>query len=293
MAGSLAAGVGARERMLTAWRGLRASSWLGWQVSSNWTHPLLFFIYTVLRPVSAALILAVMYRVVAGSSATPYLAFLVVGSAFWAFVQNGLTGMSNSVSEDRGHYKMLKYMYMAPQRFSLYLLGRSVAQLASSAASVAIVLTLATVALHLPIDAARVDYPLLLVACVLASGAVVSVALVYSIVLLAARDSYSYGELGAQLLYIVSGAIFPVGILPGALGAVAQWSPLASWLELVRRALMPGQRSVLMFPSVGNGGMLLRLLVETAAVVLAARMAFAWAERNARRRGHIDRDINW
>jgi len=274
-------------------RGLRASAWLGWQVSSNWTRPLLFLIYVVLRPISAALILAVMYRVIAGPKAAPYLAFLVSGTAFWAFVQNGMAGFANALSEDRGRYKMLKYVYIAPQRFGLYMLGRSLAELGAAALAALIVLGLATVALHLPIDARTVNYPLLLLACGLATFTVLSVSLVYSLLLLGTHDSYSYGELGAQTLYILSGAIFPVTVLPGALGWIAQWSPFASWLELVRRALMPGQRAVLMFPSVGTGGVLLRLCVETAVVVVLGRVAFARAERRARAHGYLDRDANW
>ena len=274
-------------------RSLRASTWLGWQVSSNWTNPLIFLIYVVMRPVSAALILAVMYRVIAGPSSTPYLAFLVTGTAFWQFVQTGVSGFSNAIAEDRGRYKMLKYVYIAPQRFSVYMLGRAGAQLGNAALSVAVVLGLATVALKLPIDARHVDYPLLLVACALSTVTLVALSQVFSLLLLATNDSYGYGEILAQMLYILSGAIFPIAVLPGVLGAVAQWSPLASWLELVRRALMPGQRSVLMFPGVGNGAMLLRLLLETAVVVVAGRLVFAWADRLARRKGYIDRDSHW
>lgn len=274
-------------------RGLRASAWLGWQVSSNWTRPLLFLIYVVLRPISAALILAVMYRVIAGPKAAPYLAFLVSGTAFWAFVQNGMSGFVNALSEDRGRYRMLKYVAIAPQRFGVYMLGRSLAELGAAALAALIVLALATVALHLPIDARSVDYPLLLLACALAVFTVLSVSLVYSLLLMGTHDSYSYGELGAQTLYILSGAIFPVTVLPGALGWLAQWSPFAAWLELVRRALMPGQRAVMMFPSLSTGGVLLRLVVETAVVVVLGRLAFAWVERRARARGYLDREANW
>jgi ABC-2 type transport system permease protein len=53
-----------------AWRAFRAAVQLGWEVSSNWTEPLLFFIYSVVRPVSIALILVVMYRVVTGGRST-------------------------------------------------------------------------------------------------------------------------------------------------------------------------------------------------------------------------------
>ena len=43
---------------------------LGWQMEANWTDPFLFFIYSVAKPVSAALILVVMLDIVSGGTAT-------------------------------------------------------------------------------------------------------------------------------------------------------------------------------------------------------------------------------
>src|SRR5207244_122985 len=51
------------------WTGYAAAVRLGWAVSSNWTRPILFIVYSVLRPVSMALILAVMYTVITGNAA--------------------------------------------------------------------------------------------------------------------------------------------------------------------------------------------------------------------------------
>ena len=119
------------------WRGFKAATWLGWENVSNWTRPFMFLIYSVLRPISAAFILVVMYRVISGRApgTTAYLAFLVSGVAFWSFVQYGLAGLSNGIVEDRGEYRMLKYVYTSPAHFYVYLFGRGVAQLASAMAS--------------------------------------------------------------------------------------------------------------------------------------------------------------
>src|SRR5205807_520822 len=146
------------------WRGFKAATRLGWQISSNWTQPLVFVLYSVLRPLSAAFILVVMYRVISGGGANTaaYLAFLVSGVAFWSFVQYGFAGLSNGIAEDRGEYKMLKYVYTSPAHFYVYLLGRGLAQLASAVASALIVLIVATIALGLPINPLHINYPLLL-----------------------------------------------------------------------------------------------------------------------------------
>jgi ABC-2 type transport system permease protein len=276
------------------WRGFAASTQLGWTISSNWTRPFIFLIYTVLRPVSGALILVVMYRFITGNrpATAIYLAFLVTGIAFWSLVQNGLAGLANGISEDRGFYRMLKYVYLAPQPFPLYLVGRGLAQMGVGLVSAIVVLVLATVALGLPISLLRINYLLLLVSCVLATAAVIAIALAYGLLLLGARDSHGYGEIAAQVLYIVSGAIFPIAILPGPLATIAAFSPLVYWLELVRRSLL-GSHSLLMFPHLGTPAVLGRLLLATAGTVLLAGLVFSWAERTARRRGLIDMETSW
>src|ERR1700674_1422155 len=66
---------------IAQWRGFKAATRLGWEVSSNWTRPLIFVIYSVLRPLSGAFILVVMYRVISGGApgTAHYRAFLVGG----------------------------------------------------------------------------------------------------------------------------------------------------------------------------------------------------------------------
>ena len=56
-------------------RSFRPAAWLGWQVESNWTDPLMFFAFQILRPVASVLILVFMYRVVAGAGAARVVAF--------------------------------------------------------------------------------------------------------------------------------------------------------------------------------------------------------------------------
>jgi len=118
--------------------GFAAAVRLGWAVSSNWTRPILFVTYAVLRPISVALILAVMYSVIThnAAAARPYLAFLIIGTAFWSFIQEGVSEFATGILEDRGRYHILKYTYMAPLGFPLFLVGRATSKLASAAASV-------------------------------------------------------------------------------------------------------------------------------------------------------------
>jgi ABC-2 type transport system permease protein len=279
---------------IAQWRGFKAATRLGWEVSSNWTRPLIFVIYSVLRPLSGAFILVVMYRVISGGApgTATYLAFLVSGVAFWSFVQYGFAGLANGMADDRGEYRMLKYVYTSPVHFYVYLLGRGLAQLATAVASAAIVLVVATIALRLPIDPLRVNYPLLLAASFLAMLAVIAMAMAYGLLLLLARDSHGYGDLGASVLYVVSGAIFPISVLPGILATVAALSPLVYWMELIRRSLL-GSHALRMFSTLSDAEVLLRLLIATVVTLILAHLVFTWADRLARQRGLIDRESNW
>jgi ABC-2 type transport system permease protein len=276
------------------WRGFKAATRLGWEISSNWTRPLVFVLYSVLRPLSAAFILVVMYRVISGNApgTAAYLAFLVSGVAFWSFVQYGFAGLSNGIVEDRGEYKMLKYVYTSPAHFYVYLLGRGLAQLASAVASALIVLVVATIALRLPIDPLRANYPLLLAASFLALLAVIGMAMAFGLLLLQAVDAHGYGELGSGVLYVISGAIFPIGVLPGILATIASFSPLVYWMELIRRSLL-GSAAIRMFPALSDGEVMLRLLVSTVGTLIVAHLVFTWADRLARRKGLIDMESNW
>ena len=274
--------------------GYVAAVQLGWAVSSNWTRPLLFVIYSVLRPISMALILAVMYAVVTGNAAAtrPYLAFLIIGTAFWSFIQEGVSEFATGILEDRGRYHILKYSYMAPLGFPIFLVGRATSKLVSAAASVVIVLVVGTVALHLDIDPLRIDYPLLAAACLLAFVSVIAFAVTLSMVLLAGRDTHGYGEIMAQFLYLFSGAIFPISVLPGPIAWLASLSPLPYWLELCRRSILHG-RVYQMFPTISDAEVLIRLLIATAGTLLLGYVLYRVTDRRARRLGYIDMEASW
>ena len=109
-------------------------------MEANWTDPLLFFIYSVAKPVAAALILVVMLEIIAGAHEPEYRSFVVVGSALWSFVTAGIAGLAWSVLDDRERYRMLKYVYVSPSDFLIVLLGRGVARVAVGAMGAAITL---------------------------------------------------------------------------------------------------------------------------------------------------------
>jgi len=91
---------------------------------------------------------------------------------------------------------------------------------------------------------------------------------------------------------VISGAIFPISVLPGVLATIASFSPLVYWMELIRRSLL-GSQAIRMFPALSDGDVMQRLVVTTAGTLLLAHLVFTWADRQARRQGLIDMESNW
>ena len=133
-------------------RSFRTAAALGWKMEANWTDPVLFFIYSVAKPVSAALILIVMLEVIAGATGPDYRGYVVVGSALWSFVISGIAGLAWSVLDDRERYRMLKYVYVSPSDFVTVLLGRGTARIAVGAMGAAITLVVGVVLLGVSFD---------------------------------------------------------------------------------------------------------------------------------------------
>src|SRR4029077_19297398 len=150
---------------------------LGWQMEANWTDPILFLIYSVAKPLASALILVVMLDVISGGGKPEYRAFVIVGSALWAFVLSGVSGLAWAILDDRERYRMLKYVYVSPSDFLTVILGRGVARLGVGAAGAVITLALGVVALGVPFDPTRMDWPVLLVATVLGLLSIVALGL--------------------------------------------------------------------------------------------------------------------
>lgn len=282
-------------------RTLVTAARLGWAMESNWTDPLLFFIYSVAKPVSGALILVVMLDIISGGSRPEYRSFVVIGTALWAFVIAGISGLAWSVLDDRERYRMLRYVYVSPSDFLVVLLGRGLARVAVGALGAIITIAVGVLALGVTIDVARIDWPLLLAVLALGFVAIVAIGLLLAAICLQTRqESWSYPEALAGALFLVSGAIFPLSVLPGPVQAIGLVTPLSWWIEGVRHAVSPGGMS-----SVGGDGslwleltgsaapepltVLAALLGTGALVTLAATWVFRVSERRAKDRGLLDR----
>lgn len=272
------------------WRTLRVGYWLGWQIESNWADPLLFFIYSIARPLGGVLILVFMYYVVARAGGTAMLGFFVVGTACWPFVVRGMMGTAWSLISDREHWRTLRYVYISPISFRVYLVGRALAQATSAVAAAVVTLIFGRWVLGVPMHLTTINAPYTAGAFALGIASVIALGLVVvSVAVLISGEAWRMPEGVGAALYLVCGAIFPVTVLPPTLQALSQAIPVTWWLEGMRRGLL-GPAVVRSFPHLTDARVLGLLALLTVLWVAAALTAFTFAEQRARRLGILDRE---
>jgi len=269
----------------------RTAAWLGWQIESNWTDPLLFFVFSVLKPISSVLILVFMYNVVAQTGpGDPVFAFIYLGNAFYIYVGAVMAGTSYAILDDRERYRTLKYLYVAPISVPVYLVGRAVARFVIGTLAVAITLAAGVLFFGLPISLARVDWPLFTASMLLGVASLASLGLVLGAWTLTIRNEpWFLGEAVAAAMYLFSGVIFPLDILPRWLQPIGFALPMSYWLELVRRSVLGDAAAAFpTFAALSDGQLLLILAAMTLVLAVIAAVAFRFFDRVARDRGLID-----
>jgi ABC-2 type transport system permease protein len=278
------------------WTSLRTAAWLGWQIESNWASPSLFALYSVIKPLTSAAIIVVMFGMVTqGNFASAAFSYMYIGNAFYMYVGAIMAGMAQSVVDDRERFRTLKSMYVAPVSIPMYLVGRGVARFLTTSVSMLVTIAFGMAFLQLQIDPGEVRWGLF--AAALAIGIVLLAMMgltLASIVLTIAHGSWLVGEAVAAALYLFCGAVFPLDVLPAWLQPVGYMMPVTYWLELVRRALVG--RVVQQHHSlaaIGDGELLCVLVMMTVALGGIATLMFRRCDFIARERGLIDRTTNY
>ena len=278
-----------RQRAVESIRSLRVAAWLGWQIESNWAAPFLFAIYSIAKPGAGALILVLMYTVIAqGGLQNPLFPQIFVGNAFYIYVAMVLIGVSEAVIEDREHYGMLKYVYVAPLNIHAYLLGRGTAQAIVDTLAVLITLFFGIIVLGIPMPPASINWGMLFAAWLFGLAGVAFWGIFLGgISLITARHNYFIGETVAGALYLLCGAVFPIDVLPKPLQLISRGLPLTYWLEALRRALL-GSGAGELLSSLSDQVLLLILVGSTVTLAVLSVGFYRWAENLARERGLID-----
>jgi ABC-2 type transport system permease protein len=272
------------------------AAWLGWLIESNWTDPFLFAVYSIVKPLSGAAILVIMYGIISGGNFnTPLFPYIYLGNAFYIYVGAVMTGVSWAVVDDREHYKTLKYMYIAPIYIPVYLLGRGVARFITGSIAVFITIIAGVLFLKVPLHFADINWPLFLITLIVGVVMLAMLGLLLAgVTLTVARHEGFIGEATAGALYIFSGAVFPLDVLPAWIRPVGYFMPTTYWLELLRRSLVGNVAQA--FPTLANFsdlqilGILVGLSIFFGTVSV---FVFRWCDARARELGLIDRTTNY
>lgn len=274
-------------------RTFRQAAWLGWQMEANWTQPMVFAIYTIIKPIAGTLILVFMYLVIFPSAlADPvFFAYMYVGNAFYMYVAQVLFGIVMVIHEDREHYMTLKQVYIAPISFYVYIVGRAASKIVLTTIAIVITLAFGMITLNLQIDLGSVDWILLAVSLVLGLLCICMIGVALAgISFLTAKHGMGINEGIAGMFYLFCGVVFPLTALPAWGQAIGQMIPITYWLEISRRALAPNL-DMAGISGLGNYSSpeILALLIVSSLLFLVISVGiFRYADYIARKKGKLD-----
>ena len=118
--------------------------------------------------------------------------------------------------------------------------------------------------------------------------------LLAGVTLRVAQHAGGIGEAVGGGLFLFSGAIFPLSVLPTYLQPLGYIFPVSFWLELIRRSLLGAQAGqVWSFATLSNAQLLGILLGMTAVYTVISLWLFRILENAARERGNIDLTTNY
>ncbi len=275
-------------------RTFKNAAWLGWQMEANWTDPLLFATYSVIKPLAGTLILVFMYLVITGGETqTIFFSYMYVGNALYMYVADVLFGVTWVIHDDREHYMILKQVYIAPISFYHYIFGRSAIRIAITSFGVLLTLVFGVAVLGVHIDIATINWLVLVPALLigLATLCIMGLAL-GGVTLLTAKHGEGINEGIAGVFYVLSGVVFPITELPSWAQHISMFLPVTYWMEAMRRALEPGVIDQ-MGTTTGLSGisvplLMLVLFVSGVAFLYISVGIFRLADKNARAKGKID-----
>lgn len=285
--------------MSTFWRTFKVAAWLGWEMDSNWTEPWLFIVYSIIKPIAATFILVLMYVVFAAIgrfNAGPLFDFMYVGNAFFIFVGSTLFGTFQVIQSDREWYQTIRYIYISPISFYVYVMGRAVSKILVSAFAVVITLLFGMYALHpaVQISLTWQEVPMLVAGLLLGLFCLLAIGITLGgVTFLMARHTQTLAEAVPGIFYVFCGVLFPLTVLPVWLVDVGKVIPLTYWFELSRRVLLSPADQAVLAPLTGLGTFsdltILAFLVISGVAFFALSIGvFKLGEYLARKAGKID-----
>lgn len=172
-----------------------------------------------------------------GGSATTYLEFVVIGVAVGVFVQFALTRVAAALRQEQLQ-GTLESMLATPTAPGTIQLGSVVFDLVYIPVRTIVFLVVMTVAFGLDFEASGVvPATLVLLAFI---PFVWGLGVLGAAVILVVRRGGGVATIAGGLLALLSGAYFPVSLLPSWLQPLSDWNPIAVTLDGMRSSLLAG-----------------------------------------------------
>ena len=277
----------ARPFRASWWRTLWAAMVLGWEEQFNWIRdPLLLAIYLLIRPLATVALIVVMYGLVThGAWENPLFAYIYLGNALYIYVGYVFQATAWTIIDEREHYRTLKYLAISPSPLVWFLMGRALVPLMLGTLSVVVVLLAGVAFFHLPVGWTTLSWSRLLLGLAVGWSGLMAIGfLLASVTLNARRYMWVIGEAVAGTLYVCTGAIFPLTVLPRPLQFLGYALPITYWLEYMRRVLLrPGWTTAPPWNHWPTSTLLTALTLVTLVYLAAALIVFRYAENRARR----------
>jgi ABC-2 type transport system permease protein len=269
---------------------IKQAVWIGWKVETNWADPLVFAIYYLIRPLAGLLIVGFIFIIGSAAAFSPeYFAFMFIGNSFFIYVIQIMMTMSILIHDDRAHYEVLKHIYLSPNSWSWYIIGRALNGVLN--ASISLLLTLGfgvlifqgLLGVQIPINWIGINFPLLALSLVLGIVCFIAMGFVLcAINIMTSKVQFMLTEYVSGILYLFGGVVFMPEILPPWGQTISNALPITYFLRSVRYSIL--HQSVF---SVQTD--LLYLTVTMVATIIIGFAVFRFAEYKARRDGLIDK----
>ena len=263
---------------------------VGWKIESNWTDPVLFATYQVIRPLASLLIVAFIVIIGAsvGASAnsafySQYLAWLIVGNAFYAL------GMAILVHVDRTRYEVLKNIYISPGTLHPYVIGRGLVSVVNGAVSVILTLLFSVAIfngllhMNIPLNLLNVNLLMLLPAVILGIVSLLAIGyMLCAVNIVSNRMEFILGDSVSGIFFLLGGVIFPIALLPSYVQPISNVLPITYLLNAVRESFG-------LLPTASYMSDLAYLAVTTLVTLIIGIAVFRLAEQRAKKLGLFDR----
>jgi ABC-2 type transport system permease protein len=176
-----------------------------------------------------------------------------------------------------------------------YLMGRGVARLLVGLVSLVITIGFGVVIYKLPITFQTINWPLFIASTVFGIISLATLGLIVgSLTMMMARHFSQFGDALAAALYLFTGAIFPLDVLPAWLRPIGFVFPVTYWLELARRALLGS--NLIAFPTfsgVSDGTLMGILAAMTLIFTVASMFVYRWCLNRAKESGFFDMETSY